>query len=466
MRRWIVSLVFVLVLGVLGSLVYWQSNPQLVAVEPAPDAMDVAPFRELRLIFSVRMQPGTVEQRLVIEPAIPGEIRWEDRTLIFTPTTPWPSEQAVNIQLAAGSRSAGLLPLPLSRDQSWSFTVRRPSLLYLYPSDGPPNLYRLDPLSGASQRLTDYPAGVVDYHARPDGQFIYYSLRSSQGGSAIYRLSLNEISKETSSPPEPELVLSCPQVSCRNPQPAPQGDFLAYEQTSTLDQGGPAYPQVWLLPLPGDQPGTPSKAGDPQHQSYDPLWSPDGWLAFYDVNDKAYQILEPRTGERRTFANSTGQVGGWEGDVAFVAPEIYFSEVEDTQGSAESIAYSHLLRYELDTGQVQDLSLSQNLEDAFPVFSPDGAYLAFARKYLDLVRWTPGRQLWLARQSDRQAVAITIEPTYNHYAFTWSPQADQLVYVRFNQDAPTEPPEIWSFDLATSERRLLLPGGFAPQWIP
>ena len=44
------------------------------------------------------------------------------------------------------------------------------------------------------------------------------------------------------------------------------------------------------------------------------------------------------------------------------------------------------------------------VEDVSPVFSPDGKWIAFARRYLDPLRWTPGRQVWLMRADGTEAV--------------------------------------------------------------
>ena len=101
-----------------------------------------------------------------------------------------------------------------------------------------------------------------------------------------------------------------------------------------------------------------------------------------------------------------------------------------------------------------------------PVFSPDGAFLALARKNLQIELWTPGRQLWLMRTGTWQAQQLTDEPLYSHFEFAWSPQGDLLAYVRFNQAALTEPPELWVIDPYTARAAELVVGGYAPQWLP
>jgi Tol biopolymer transport system component len=55
---------------------------------------------------------------------------------------------------------------------------------------------------------------------------------------------------------------------------------------------------------------------------------------------------------------------------------------------------------------------------------------------------------------------------YNHYSFSWNPAGETLAYVRFNQVALIEPPEIWVIDPGTSQASRVIEGGYAPQWIP
>ena len=130
------------------------------------------------------------------------------------------------------------------------------------------------------------------------------------------------------------------------------------------------------------------------------------------------------------------------------------------------MANSHLLLFDWQQDTVQDLTPEETMEDTSPAFSPDGESLAFARKFLDISRWTPGRQLWLEHLGSQEEGPLTDEPLYNHFEFTWSPAGDRLAYVRFNQSVLTEPPEIWLIDPITKQAEQLVVGGYSPQWIP
>jgi Tol biopolymer transport system component len=89
-----------------------------------------------------------------------------------------------------------------------------------------------------------------------------------------------------------------------------------------------------------------------------------------------------------------------------------------------------------------------------------------ARKYLDAARWTPGRQIWLMSPDGKEFQALTNAPYFNHSSFAWSPDGQQLAYLRFNQEKLTDPPELWLMNADGSQPIQLVIGGYAPQWIP
>ena len=192
-------------------------------------------------------------------------------------------------------------------------------------------------------------------------------------------------------------------------------------------------------------------------------------LSFYDVQQKAFILLDPRSGESTAIQNETGETGSWSPDGnLFVAPEILFltSNPSSSSPGGESLPASHLIAYNLSSQQTSDLSHTPALEDVSPAFAPDGKLLAFARKYLDPVRWTPGRQIWLMQPDGSRARPLTNDPFLSHLAFAWSPDSTRLAYLRFNQAAPTEPVELWLMDADGSRPARLVTGAYAPQWTP
>ena len=150
------------------------------------------------------------------------------------------------------------------------------------------------------------------------------------------------------------------------------------------------------------------------------------------------------------------------------SPEIVLPAGSQTSSlpNVESIASSHLIAVNVEDGRIQDITRAENQEEAAPAFSPDGTRVAFARKYLDTARWTPGRQMWILQLDTGQTSQLTEDPFYNHYDFSWAPAGNRLAFVRFNQTLLTEPPEIWIMDIVNLRANKLVVGGYQPKWMP
>jgi len=464
-----------LALGILG--VFLWGTPRLLSVSPEDGAERVPSSAEVRLIFSRPLQTDALKSRLTFEPEIEGSTRWEGSALVFTPNRPWPAGVTVQARLEPGAAASGFPPLPVRQGIEWSFKIRQPGMVYLSPSRDPANLFLFNTVSGESTALTDSPGGVLDFTISQDGKSVYFSARKETEGSAIYRLGLAGMEKDrllesTAAPAstlQPFLVLDCLQALCQGLALDPQGRYLAYEKSGHSADNAPVVPQVWLLSLAAGNSATPFLAGAPEHQTILPAWSKDGLLAYYDSNEMAYVFTEPEGSERGWFPNQTGQEGAWSPDgQSFLAAEIFYlnANISPDLSNLESLADSRLILYDLASGQTEDLTPGKGVEDAVPVYSPDGSYLAFARKYLDVQRWTPGRQLWIARVEGREARPLTDSPLHNHFDFVWNFSGDQLAFVRFNQSALYEPPEIWALDLLSVQAVRYVQDGYKPQWIP
>jgi dipeptidyl aminopeptidase/acylaminoacyl peptidase len=468
--RRLVVLLFGLGLALGAGFWYWRAAPTLLEVFPVSESRDVPASLPLRLVFSRPMQTATVETRLSFQPARRGTFSWEGNTLVFFPDQPWPAGETVNVRLAAGAQSADLIPLSLRDEHNWSFTVGRPLLAYLWPSGGLADLYALDPASGEITRLTNSSFGALDFNVSDDGSNIYISMRNAAGGSDFYRL---ERSPESTTQWSSVLVLACPQAYCRSPRLSPDGQALAFERAPLPGSGDSLHSQVWLLDLEGGSTGgagpqAEELASDPNHPAHSPAWSSQGQLAYYDVIEKAYLVLDRDRGTAAVFPNETGEPASWSplGD-HFVAPEILsLAATQGSQVAGDTISASHLIRFDPESAASRDLSRGPFVEDTSPSFSPDGSYLAFARRYLDASRWTPGRQAWVMRSDGSEAIALTNAASYSHSGFAWSPDGRQIAYLRFNQETLTDPLELWMVAIDGNNPIQLVIGGFAPQWIP
>ncbi len=474
MKRRLAVLMLILVLVPAGGIGYMLGSPRLVEVSPEAGAVRVAAGAPLRLVFSHAMRAETVLERLSIRPEVPGEFTWEEKTLVFTPDKAWPSGAAVQVRLQAGAQAGAWPSLSIREEANWTFTVGYPRLAYLYPAEAAANLYLFDPQTGESLALTRSVGGVLEFDVSQTGALVFYSAQNAEGGSDIYRLDVRRAEEQARSGgrlPEPARVVDCGRAHCRFPQVSPDGGWLAYERAAFAGSAEPAFQRVWLLeltPSTGEPAGEPTLATDESHQTLQPDWSAQGRLSYYDSNLGSFVFWDPADGQVGTAESRTGQTGSWDpGGRLFVYPQAAPLEADTPDVSGLTAPRnSFLLRYDLGDGSTVDLTGSDQLEDTSPAFAPDGAWIAFARKDLDILRWTPGRQLWVMRPDGSEAHPLTNSPFYNHYAFAWSPGGEEIAYVRFNQTELTEPPEIWAVEFESTQARKIVTGGYAPQWIP
>jgi Tol biopolymer transport system component len=466
-KRRIVLILTGLILIALAGLAFIWSQPQVIEVEPAQGTNPVPAGSALRIRFSRPIQIDSVAAKLTIDPPRSGEFTWDENTLVFTPDQPWPSGAMITVRLEPGARAAGFPFRATRQPTSWTFTIGHPRLVYLYPSDAPAGLYLLDPQNGEIQQLSQAPGSILEYSINSAGTAIYYNLSQEAGGSSIYRLDRLSGSNQ--------LILDCPEALCRYPQISPQEDYLAFERTALAIAGEVNKPQVWVLPLnipqAGEEPiqfGEPFLVADADHKTQQPLWTPAGLLTYYDYDRMAFIVQDPQGEEIVHFPSQTGIAGAWDPQGQhYVIPEIYLNEIADPNILTDvgSLPSSRLLKHSLD-GSIQDLTQADNVEDSSPAFSPDGNSLVFARKYLDVTRWTHGRQIWHMSADGEQPIAITQDSYYNHYDLVWSPDGTRLAYTRFNKNSLIDPPELWLMNADGSGATRLVSGAYSPQWIP
>lgn len=441
-------------------IVAFVAAPRVAQYSPRSDSPHVSSSAPIRISFSRRMDRLSVEARLSVSPEVPGQFSWSANTLSFEPAQPWTPGSTVTVSLQAGARSAQFIPILTTT--RWSFEVGQPRLSYLWPSDGAAGLYVYDLITGQTDLLAESQAGVLDYTVA--GNTLVYAELTEDGASRLLAIDLTS--------GEPRLLWECPASQrCESPALNSNGNMLAYEQfewqTTASGQRVPGPSEIRLLPLDeaegqqGDSaPATLAAAG----QSLEtPLWSPSGNLAYYNATLGAVSVIQPGSElPLTTVPNGLGLLGGWSPDGRHLAlPEIGFPDSEQSGGVD---FYSHLYQVDTLSGEVTELSQGP-VEDASPSYSPDGAWIAFARKYLDQ-RWTPGRQLWLMRADGTQARQLTDDPDYSHSALSWSPDSTRLVYMQLSQVDPNLRPQIWITDLAGEGQQMLVEGGYLPQWLP
>jgi Tol biopolymer transport system component len=455
----IAAIIVLLVLVAAGLILYaWNSKPRIVEISPQSGEENISAVSSIRVVFSRSMDQGSVNSRLTVEPATEGTIQWQENSLVFMPDEPWPNGKEIQVHLDDGAKSATWLAFPMD-GQSWSFTIRATGMAYLWPSNGPADIYILDPATGAIFQVTKS-MDVLEYTASLDGRWLYFSAGNSQGGADIYKIDRMRAENPMDPSYQAEKLLDCGMAQCRSPVISPDNQTLAYEYLLPTPKGGAGPVQVWTLRLT-DLVAT--QVGQTGNETVQPAWSMKGLLAYYDRTSSTYDVYDPATRQVVQLPNQTGQPGTWSPDGAtYLAPEITY---QPSSGGYET-GNSHLISYNTTNNVTADISGDQPVEDVEAAYSPDGSSIAFTRKFLDTERWSQGRQVWIMGADGSNPHALTDEPDYNHYDLAWSRDGSELAYVRFNQVKISDPPELWMASLEGNPPVQLVIGGYSPTWIP
>lgn len=440
----------------------WLAAPRIVAVTPMDGLTGAATDTTVSITFNRPMDAASVKSHFSIQPVVPGRVVWEGDVMRYEPTQPWPEGARVHISLSSGALSRLFLPLLTGRE--WGFEVGAPRLIYTAQSQAGAQLLGRDLSEGQGDALTHAPLGVLDYAVASNTGDLVYLTSTTQGGRAVHRLDIRSGADS--------FLMDCPAEGCRRLQLSPDGTWLTLEAQSG-PQGSPTGPgEVWAAPTEGNQKAV--RLGESGHDLRSALWSPDGKLAVYDATGQAVLVLAgpPDFMPLSEIPNKLGEMGAWSPDGKYlIYPEIVFLDQTATPAATPSVEpdfYSHIFRYEIQTGGVTDLSGHENglIEDASPAYSPDGHWIALARKSLEPARWTLGRQLWLMRADGSQARPLTSQPVMNYSTFAWRPDSTVLVYVQSDQADPSRLPELGWLDVATGQTHSLVDGGYSPTWTP
>jgi Tol biopolymer transport system component len=452
-----------LLLAIVLAVVF--GTPRVIEFSPPAENRQVPSTAPIVIVFNREMDSASVESRLTIDPFQAGRFIWQGNTLAFEPDEAWPEGAEVTVRLSAGSRTRRLIPM--LRGVSWSFTIGAPRVLYLWPSSGAADLYARAEQGGEAERLTETELGVHDFSVSHDGTKVVYVVERADGGTDLRSLDLATGGDN--------LLYACPVGSrCHSPCLSPDEDVAGKEIP------GPS--QIWMIKREEDEEARP--IGPQDRVSSSPCWSPSGELTYYDNTIRAI-VLADVEGEGGASSmvyipTSLGNMSAWSPDGDFlVFTEMVFpeetarpdespAEVPGEHESHSTQFYSHLFRFEVATSQITDLSYAalDLVEDASPAYSPDGHWIAFARKYLGQEDWTPGRQLWLMRSDGSLLTQLTDDPGYNHSSLAWSPDSNELAYMRFSQTDFTQLPTIWLVEIETMQAYELVDGGYMPQWVP
>ncbi|MDZ4158233.1 MAG: Ig-like domain-containing protein, partial [Anaerolineaceae bacterium] len=257
------------------------------------------------LTFTQRMQPGSVEARLSVAPAVKGSFRWKGRTVWFHPQQPLLAGQTYTLKLEPGAKSED--GRTIRRVASWRVQVRQPWVVYLSPVTSGADLWRSLPDGSVRERLTHTGGKVIDFAVAFDGERIVFSAVNAQGGADL-RLVDRTGARE-------KILLECGKDWCTDLDWSPDGKRIVFARSGSQPSPGgePRRGRLWLFDT-GSRLAAPFHA-DEGRTGFDPSWSPDGRrLAFVDGTGAGIRVVDVQTNRELLLPTNQGVVGAWSPD--------------------------------------------------------------------------------------------------------------------------------------------------------
>jgi nickel/cobalt exporter len=361
-------------------------------------------------------------------------------------------------QEAGGNRRQPGHAAPLA-SMSEPFQIERASILYLGRDEKKRSQLFLLPLAGGEPiSLTHESLDVWDYALSPDeATVVYATLPLDEGGSS----DLWAIDTDGS---HRRLLLDCPASSCSGAVWSPDGQRLVYEKVPSTSLSGPMpLPSLWWLDLSTAE--TSPLFQDSSLPGVSPSWSPDGqWLSYVSPGATSIQVYNLQDGRRHSIHSRTGSSAIWHPD----GESLLIIDVLTKEGQAKN----HLLRFDLESAQLMDVSQKaeetggSSIDDSWPAWSPSGEWIAVVRQDLTDSGASMGDQIWLIHPDGSQGRQLTHDVEIIHQAPVWSPDSRYILFQQYRLKKPGAQPEIYLLDTETGAIRALVTPASRPTWLP
>jgi dipeptidyl aminopeptidase/acylaminoacyl peptidase len=220
-------------------------------------------------------------------------------------------------------------------------------------------------------------------------------------------------------------LIDCPDGACSRPAWSPDSQRLIYERRTFAGVGGPpGPPRLWWYDKVAED--TLAVFSDTQWLGYGVNFSPDGeWISYVAPNTQGIEVYNLQTSQNLFVLSRTGEQAAW-------SPTN--NELMLTQLQLETAEFAiHIVRANLETEEVTNVSGDVPNNDSWPAYSPNGAWVAFTRQAAGS---TGGKQLWLMRPDGSEAYPLTDNLDAHHGAPQWSPNGRFLVRAALSTQCP------------------------------
>ncbi|NDJ85409.1 MAG: hypothetical protein GYB66_05955 [Chloroflexi bacterium] len=448
--RYMLSVIGVLLLAVAGVVLYGDHvGAKVIEATPRPNATEVPVSTRIEVVFDQVMDQETVEQRFEVDPQVTGAFRWRGARLIFTPdeNLEYGTVYTVTIRSGAKANTGHTLKEPYR----WSFTTQSYVAYYLSPANVVDrSLWAIDLASETPRLVFDTEYGIFDFEPAPDGTQLALTIYGEENLSANIWL----IDPDGSNPRE---LINCEPGACGRPSWSPDGRLLAYERQERATTGGMGPSRVWLYDMETGE--TAPAFEDSQVLGYWATWAPAGRiLSFYDSNINGIQVVNLDTQDIRVIETELPEHWSFSPDGTALA----FTDLR----REEQWYYAQIWQARVvGDSRTREPLLDNPQEDQEPMWSPDGDYLAFRRRAVDGDQGS-GWQVMLYHPTSGALEQLTSGTNYTSRNLRWHPNGDYLLFQRYNLNVSNAQAEIWIYNHASGDVRMLAADAFNAKWLP
>ncbi len=402
--------------------------------------------------FSKPVKPDMVERLLHTDPVAIGQWEWLDTSRArWINDDPLPVGSQVTIRLDPGD--AGDRGVRIKKTYTWELSVRPALILALGQSDFGTEIFLIDTENGGVPgQLTNTGGQIYDYAPSPDGEEIVYSVHNDSGGLDLW------IFRRDGS--DPHVLIECGANRCTTPDWSRTAYQLTYtrENRADSDTDIQGRNEIWVMDLMSKQ--AARLFAENYEAGSDSKWSPDGqWISFWNRQKSQIQLVNLENENVISLDTPNGNAGCWSPD----GRVYYYSGMLGGEGNFLNL----ILSVHTEKSTVSEILGGDDGEGGLsvdnPICNPVDQWLAVRiQPNINI----PGYEFIAVKPDTKEMVSIMKDYSRIISGYSWSPDGSQIVLQTFPLGGDLSDFQIWIWDQADKEVRVLSTGFRIPKWLP
>ena len=380
-------------------------------------------------------------------------LRWFNRAAVIVPIISALIVLSVGVILSVNAvRNMGLAQLSFRKaEQGSSFNIEEAKILYTaLDEDNRSQLFQRSIFEDDSWLIAE-DANIWFYALAPDQSSLIYATDAGKNNTQIWGWDpdLDQL----------ELLIECQNAYCSDMTWSPDSRGFLYGRLDFDLAANPANVQsIWWLDLTTRE--TAPLFQDPLTPGFNPRWSPDGKkLSYSSINPLEIRIYELESGESLSLPTQLGYPGAWSPD----SKELLILDINQENDSYVNKIYS----YDLEKKWLTALAIDPGYDDSFPVWSPNGDWIALVRRQWSAENPGRGNQVWVMRPDGSELRQLTNAEGEIYFGQpVWSPDSQYILYDYRLIDSEGVVTGINLYDLDKGKEMELVSPGSRPAWMP